>query len=66
MTSPRGFFVLIVALLCCGAPLLLAALVATGASAWLAANRLFLGAGTALAVSLIAISLWIYQRKRMP
>ncbi len=60
-----GFLVLVVPLICCGAPLLVAAVLATGAGAWLAANRLFLGSGAALAVSAIAVGFWMQQRRRI-
>ena len=59
-----GLLVLVLPLICCGVPLLVAAVLATGAGAWLAANRLFLGSGAALAVSAIAVGFWIQQRRR--
>jgi hypothetical protein len=66
MRQPRlGYLVLVVPVICCGAPLLVAAVVATGAVAWLAANRLFLGSGAALLISVIAVGIWIQQRRRM-
>ncbi len=60
-----GLLVLVLPLVCCGAPLLVAAVLATGAGAWLAANRLFLGSGAALAVSAIAVGFWLQQRRRI-
>ena len=60
-----GFLVLLLPLVCCGAPLLVAAILATGAGAWLAANRLFLGSGAALGLSAIAVGFWIQQRRRI-
>lgn len=60
-----GFLVLVLPLVCCGAPLLVAAVLATGAGAWLAANRIFLGSGAALAVSAIAAAFWIQRRRRI-
>lgn len=61
-----GFLVLVLPLVCCGAPLLVAAVLATGAGAWLAANRIFVGSAAALAVSAIAAVFWIRQRRRIP
>lgn len=61
-----GLLLLLLPLVCCGAPLLVAAVLASGAGAWLAANHLLLGSGAALAVSAIALSFWIQQRKRIP
>jgi len=60
-----GFLVLVVPLVCCGTPLLVAAVLATGVGAWLTANRLFLGSAAALAVSVIAVGFWIQQRRRI-
>ena len=60
-----GFLMLVLPLVCCGAPLLVAGVLATGAGAWLAANRIFLGSGAALAVSAIAVAFWIQQRRRI-
>ncbi len=60
-----GLLVLVLPLACCGAPLLVAAVLATGAGAWLAANRIFLGSGAALTVSAIAVGFWIHQRRRI-
>jgi|GEM_PF-6984129 len=66
MRQPRvGLLALVVPLICCGVPLLVAAVVATGAGAWLASNRLFLGSGATLAVSAIAVGFWIQQRRRI-
>ena len=60
-----GFLVLVIPLVCCGAPLLVAAILATGAGAWLAANRIFLGSAAALVLSAIAVGVWIQQRRRI-
>ena len=60
-----GFLVLVLPLVCCGAPLLVAAILATGAGAWLVSNRIFLGSVAALAVSAIAVGFWIHQRRRI-
>ncbi len=60
-----GFLVLVLPLVCCGAPLLVAAVLATGAGAWLAANRIFLGSGAALTVSAIAVGFWIHRGRRI-
>ncbi len=60
-----GLLALAVPLVCCGAPFLLAALVATGAGAWLAANRLVLGSAAALVVAAVALGFWIQQRRGM-
>ncbi len=65
MRQARLGLLVVVPLVCCGTPLLVAGLLATGAGAWLAANRLFLGSGAALAVSVIAVGVWIQQRRRM-
>ncbi len=57
--------ILAVPLICCGTPLLVAAVLVTGVGAWLAANRVFVGSAAALAVSVIAVGFWIQQRRRM-
>lgn len=60
-----GLLALVIPLVCCGAPLLVAAVLASGAGAWLAANRFVLGSGVALAASAIALGFWMQQRRRM-
>ncbi len=57
-----GFLLLLIPVICCAAPLLLIAILASGAGAWLAANRLALASAVALAVSLALVGLWIRQR----
>lgn len=64
--TPHGtFLLLLVPALCCGAPLLLAAVAATGLGAWLAANRPAVAASLALAAAWFCIGLWIYQHRRL-
>ena len=66
MREPRlGLLALVVPLVCCGVPLLVAAFVATGAAAWFAANRLVLGSVGAFVLSTVALGFWIQQRRRM-
>ena len=60
-----SLLLLVLSLACCGAPFLVAAVLASGAGAWLAANRLFFAAGVALAVSAVAAGFWIQQRRRI-
>lgn len=60
-----GLLALVVPLVCCGVPLLLAVLVATGAGAWLAVNGLVLGSAAALVVAAVALGFWIQQRRWM-
>ncbi len=57
-----GFLVLLLPLVCCGGPLLLVAIAASGAGAWLAANRLLVASGVALIVALVFAGLWIRRR----
>ncbi len=57
-----GFLVLLLPLVCCGGPLLLIAIAASGAGAWLAANRLLVASGVALIVALLFAALWIRRR----
>jgi hypothetical protein len=49
--------------ICCGAPLLLAAVVALGLGTWLAANRLLVGSGLALIAA--ALLVVVRLRRRM-
>jgi len=57
-----GFLFLLLPLVCCGGPLLLVAIAASGAGAWLAANRLLVASGVALIVALAFAGLWIRRR----
>ncbi len=57
-----GFLFLLLPVLCCGGPLLLVAIVASGAGAWLAANRFLVASAVALVVGLVFAGLWIRRR----
>ncbi len=61
-----GFLVLLLPLVCCGGPLLLVAIAASGAGAWLAANRLLVASGVAVIVALVFAGLWIRRRGGLP
>lgn len=54
--------VLLLPAICCGAPLLLAAAAALGFGTWLAANRLLVASGVALAAAVVATVLWLRGR----
>ncbi len=56
-----GFLLFLLPAVCCGAPLLLAAVVASGAGAWLVANRLMVGAMLAATIALVLAGLWGYR-----
>ncbi len=56
-----GYLLFVVPAVCCGGPLLLAAVVASGAGAWLAANRLMVGAVLAATIALVLAGLWGYR-----
>ena len=49
--------------ICCGAPLLLAAVAALGLGTWLAANRLLFVSALALAAAVIFLALWLRGRR---
>ncbi len=61
-----GFLVLLLPLVCCGGPLLLVAIAASGVGAWLAANRLLVASGVAVIVALVFAGLWIRRRGGLP
>jgi len=48
---------------CCGAPLLLAAVVALGFGSWFAANRLVVVPALALVAAVIFVALWLRGRQ---
>ncbi len=54
---------LLLPVVCCGAPLLLAAVVALGFGSWFAANRLLVVSAVALAAALMFVALWLYGRR---
>ncbi len=49
--------------ICCGAPLLLAAVAALGFGTWLAANRLLVVSAFAPAAAVIFVGLWLRGRR---
>ncbi len=57
-----GFLILLLPLVCCGGPLLLVAIAASGAGVWLGANRLLVASGVALIVALVFAGLWLRRR----
>ncbi len=53
---------LLLPVICCGAPLLLAAVVALGLGTWLAANRLLVGSGLALIAAALLVVVRLSRR----
>lgn len=56
-----GVLLLLVPALCCGAPLLLAAIAVSGVGAWLAASRLVVGTALAVTLALVLVTVWVYR-----